>query len=703
MAGIRRHLAAPSTAAAPAPDSARLLQSVPRSLSRRQSVALLAVFILVVGLVAAASALIRPSRARAFQLFHGSLFLDDDRAPVAVNLADGKPTVRLIDANAQVDASSESGLDAVPLDSSTLLLNTATGEFNLVDNTGFVVKTTAGGVPLPKRDEVSVSTAVASGSSAYIVQAGRSSTAVYLVGPATVEAASSTTAKVTPRAFATIASGTTLAPGTVASANGELWLLTGAISARSLRQLTVPKNSNLGVELQSQVRASVTGVAAVGTATTGTDGTGAQLVGLATAGQVEVFSPDGGSHSFPVSGLDGVDQILPSTNAQGALSFLYHSRTGWSLVSTAGQELTGPTTLTGLDSGTRVVAPAASNGSLYTMDTGSSGRLWRIGRDGVVTAQPGQAVYPTQKSASGVQQEAGDFTDAYVIARSDRVVFNSPNHVLALTVFSDGSHSPVTIDKSAAVDLDAAGGAAAISGLQPRSSTPNQPTPPVPVTPPAQHIDNTVNCATTNQIPHIPTITGVTPAARSVQVTWSYPLLDPQDCVPSTYQVSVALVSTDAPPPPGVVIVQGQQGVNVTGLFPETEYRVVVTAFINGHGTPSPAVQATTGREGPAAPTGVVTSTDGNGNWTITWHSCGGAAGGCVPTVSWNVISQFCDGNGVSSPPAAFSVTGDPTLTSFTATLHADDSDLGRGLAFQVQGVGKLGDVGATAGDGGCS
>ncbi len=37
----------------------------------------------------------------------------------------------------------------VPLATDTLLLNEGTGEFNLVYSTGFVVKTSGGGVPLP--------------------------------------------------------------------------------------------------------------------------------------------------------------------------------------------------------------------------------------------------------------------------------------------------------------------------------------------------------------------------------------------------------------------------------------------------------------------------------------------------------------------------------------------------------------------------
>lgn len=188
-----------------------------------------------------------------------------------------------------------------------------------------------------------------------------------------------------------------------------------------------------------------------------------------------------------------------------------------------------------------------------------------------------------------------------------------------------------------------------------------------------------------------------------MQLQWTYPLLDTQDCAPSTFGVSVTLLSGDAPSPPAMVTVQGQDGVNLAGLFPDTRYSIVVTAFINGLGTPSLPVQVTTGPEGPAAPTQVHTTTDDTGNWTITWSSCGGVAQGCVPAASWTVIPTFCDGAGLSGTPPAISITGDPTLHTFTATYPGSDALLGRGLSFQVEGIGGQGAVGSPGRDGGCS
>src|SRR4051812_38989531 len=110
--------------------------------SRRQTIALVAVLALVAGAVALVSYLIRPEKARAFDLFHGSLFLSDQNSPVAVDLTTGKPTLRLQGAAQQVGIGKTGNqtLSVVPLTDHTLLLNQTTGEFNMVDNSGFVVK-----------------------------------------------------------------------------------------------------------------------------------------------------------------------------------------------------------------------------------------------------------------------------------------------------------------------------------------------------------------------------------------------------------------------------------------------------------------------------------------------------------------------------------------------------------------------------------
>ncbi|SDJ52691.1 hypothetical protein SAMN05444157_3805 [Frankineae bacterium MT45] len=692
------------------------------TLSRTQAAALLAALVVLVGGVVLAGAVIKPSKARAFDLFHGSLFLGDDRAPVAVDLTNGKPTVRLLNAYAQVSAESETGIDVVPLSSSTLLLNKATGEFNVVDTAGFVVKTTDGGVALPKVAGQSATQAVPSGDSAFVIQSGAQNTAVYLVGQTTVESAKAASAHVRPRASAKIAESTPDLAGSSVSANGDLWVLSGTASGdRTLRQLSLPAGSGDGAVLASTVRGDAARLGALAvttdetsTSASGSTGISGESVALATDTALTRYARDVQDATgyrtsrFTISGLQDADQILAASGGVGPQRFLFHSPRGWTLVTTptSGQEAE-QTRLTGVVDQADLVQPVISNGVLYTLDR-STGTLLAINPEsGRASAIAGMPKYPIVNDSSGKALESADFADTYLIARGSRVVVNSPNHRLAVILFTDGSAKPLSIDKSTAVDLNAAGGAAAVADTrtaeqrrQHPAPAPGQPTPAIAA--PAQQVNNTAQCSTTTQIPHIPKVTTITPAARSVNLVWSYPLLDSQDCIPSTYTVQVSLTGGSAPKPPGPLTVQGQSGANFTGLYPNSRYEVVVTAFINGRGTSSTAMPFTTGREGPAAPTNVQAVADNGGNWSITWNACGSDASGCVQAANWSVTPTFCDGAGLSSPMAPLVITADPTLAKVTATYPGTAQTLGRGVSFSVQGIGAQGDAGATTVDGSC-
>ena len=76
------------------------------------------------------------------------------------------------------------------------------------------------------------------------------------------------------------------------------------------------------------------------------------------------------------------------------------------------------------------------------------------------------------------------------------------------------------------------------------------------------------------------------------------------------------------------------------------------TAIIHGQGTASAWTPVKTAEEGPAAPTGVTVLADSSGNWVLHWTGCGGVDSGCVPVESWTVTPSFCDGRGLSAPPA---------------------------------------------------
>ncbi|MDT4911137.1 MAG: hypothetical protein QOC66_265 [Pseudonocardiales bacterium] len=677
----------------------------------RQTIALIVVLVLAAGAVAVASYLIRPEKARSFSLFHGSLFLADQKSPVAVDLASGKPTLRLLGADKQVGITGTQPLGVVPLDGRTLLLNQASGEFNMVDNSGFVVKHD-GGVPLATRAGESSSFGVAAGNGqAYIVRtAPTGGTDVYLVNQPTVESAINATRSVRPRASASMTDAGSTAAGAAAAADGDLWLLVGGTAGtgpRTIRQLTVPADSSAGAELTSSDHGSVDGPAAIGTATTGRDGSGPTVAAVASDDRIRVFPPGADPQTLTYRAPAGVDTVLPTTGGQGVLAFLLHGTDGWSVVSVDadGSGLRAPKLLDGVPGDATPAPPAASHGALYAIDR-STGQILRIGYDGKVQSVPGASTYPLS-SLGGRVVEQTDFSDAYAISRGSRVVFNSASHANALILFADGSRKPEQIAKSSAVTINAAGGAEALtkSTVNPNQQPGKTPQPGEPKPKPQnnQSINNKIDCKTAKQKPHIPVITSAVPGSRTVALNWNYPLLDNQDCYPSTYLVSVKLISNDAPQPPSSVRIQSQTGTNLSGLFPSTQYEITVTAFINGEGTPSVPVRITTGREGPAAPSGLAVSADASGNWHVSWNSCGGISEGCVPAQSWTVTPSYCDERGVSSPPTPMTVTADPTARRQPpATYRGNDDLLGRGLQFQVQGTGDAGQAGTPSAKSAC-
>jgi hypothetical protein len=662
--------------------------------SRRQATALLVALCLVTGVVTVLSYTVRPDQARAFDLFHGSVFLSDQLGPVAADLATGQATLRLVNANDQVGITGSAVLDAVPLTDHTLLLNPVTGEFNMVDNNGFIVKHDGSGVPLASRPGPTTAAGIDAGSGlAYVVRSGPTGgTDVYLVGQTTVEAAVDATGHVQPRASGSMRDQASTASGGAASANGDLWMLVGDESGlRTIRRLQVPANSSAGVTLRASDHGRVNGPAAVGTADTG-NGTG--VVAVASVARLDIFGTGQDERVAGYTEPDGVDTVLPTTNAHDRLAFLLHGSAGWYLVS-VGADGTGmrvPTLLRGMPQHADLATPATSNGRLYTIDR-STGRVYEIGFDAVARQLPGSSRYPIVSKV-----EPADYRDAYVWARGPRVVINSPTHTNALMVFTDGSSAPRVIRKTSAVRLDAAGGAEALtrSNLPAGSPKPPKPGTPKPKPVDVQPVNPRLNCHTVAVKPHIPVITSAVPGSRTVALVWRYPVITPQDCIPSTYVVSFQLASAGAPQPPESVRVQAQTGATIGGLFPSTAYQVTVTALINGQGTASAPAVFTTGEEGPQAPTEVSVTADSAGNWTLDWTSCGTVEQGCVPAQSWTITPSFCDGRSLSAPPAAITVTADPTAVRQPATTYRGGDDLlGRGLRFQVQGTGTRGAIGA--------
>lgn len=648
--------------------------------------------------LALASFVVRPNKARAFDLFYGTMIINDDTAPVSIDLASGKPTVRLAGASARVGTDIQKNLAAVPLQGGTLLLNSVTGEFNMIDQTGFVIKTDGRGIGLPTTAGSDAAIGVAAGNSAYILKVGGPTTDVYLVNQSTVSTATGKT-----RAYGTIEAPVDSAPGSTVGANGDLWLLTGASSgSRSIQQLTVPAGTNAGATLTNTGHGSVGGVAALGVATRSADGSGGDVVAVATPDAIQVFDGSASPRQVAVSVPDGTDQILPTSNQQGRLDFLFHAPTGWTRVSTStsggGASIAA---LPGLAPGTGLVAPAQSEGTDYTMTVGGDPELWQIAANGTLSPVPGAARYPVKSG------EPAKPTGTEIQARGSRVIFNQRAYLQSLTVFADGSHAPVVIDKSTVAQVSSSGGAAALAAQRETGTgkpAPSTQTPGTPKPKPAQQVNDKIDCKTTDQIPNIPVLQLLQRGSRSVQLQWSYPQLSQDQCYPSTYTVQARALTSTAPAAPEPVQVQGQTGVNLAGLFPNTDYSIVVTAYINKQSTPSLPLKVQTTDEGPPAPTSVVTTVDAKGNWLVTWNSCGGLTKDCVASSAWRLTAQTCgDAPGLISPPAIAQVAGDPSQHSFSKLIPGSAALLGHGLSFTVEGVGVKGTIGDPKSDGHCA
>jgi len=664
------------------------------------------VLLLVAGAITVASYLVRPDRARAFDLFHGSLFLADQQSPVAVDLATGKPTLRLVGAARQVGITGTDQLGVVPLDGGTLLLNRHTGEFNMVDTSGFVVKHDGGGVPLGgKVAASSTAIGVAANQLAYVLRNGPDRTDVFLVSKATVTAAINASGNVTPRASTAFTDGPVdPEPGGAVSADGVLWaLVQTAPDTHVVRRFDYPQNSDPGVSLSHTDHGQVPGPVALavamgtaaGSATGGGPGSGlagspgggaASAVAYATPGGITIVSPTLRRLTFtaPV----GVTQIRPATSTTNRFGFLMRTAAGWSIasVNADGTGLRAPQRLTGLPPDP-MAQPAYSEGALYTLDQ-ATGTTYRVGFDGRVSAIAG---YPVAV-VNHVQAELNAMNDGYVIARGSRVIVNSGTHANALILFTDGSRPPMPIAKSSAVQVSAAGGAEELTRPTVKTVEPPRQTGGGGVKPPrrdpVQVVNPHLDCQDVSQKPHIPIIDSVQPGSRAVTIHWTYPIIDrTQDCYPTSYLIDVQTVSPGAPTVPRTAPITGQVAAEVRGLFPLTRYEIRVRAVINGQDTPSDWRPVRTAEEGPAAPTGVTVATDASGNWVLHWSGCGGVSSGCVPVESWTVTPSFCDGRGLSAPPSELTAPADSSARSQPAfTYPGSDALLGRGLRFVITG-----------------
>ncbi|MGH9104326.1 MAG: hypothetical protein ACRDZX_00535, partial [Acidimicrobiales bacterium] len=680
------------------------------------AVGAVAVAVLVGGLVWSAATGQAPPAQRP-HIFGGSLVLDDYRPLTVIDLATGAVTVQLEGVYAQVGAASYSGVQAVATTAGTMLVNRTTGTFNMLGKDNYVLGPANGGISLGRLAGETGAAGFAYGGATFIVRYAPRST-VSFVDASTVEAGAQALASrshrpVRPLGFAKLPGLVDDRPGGAVAGAGGLWALEssgGGSSGGNCQLVRLAPSPRASQGLSAKVVSTFPGPCAV--AALEAEG---PRVGLSLPGRVEIFSghqdrQGEAAEAVSVAGTAKASQMLPVLGAHGELWFLARLASGWSVfgVDGAGQA-SAPRALTAFGPRSEPAVPAFSRGRLYTLDQARAGqpKLWVV-NPGTGTMRPvaGVPAYP----AKSVTEKAS-FQGAEVLVDGPRVVFNNPGSLLAVVVFTDGTHAPVIVDKSSAVLVSAAGpGDANVKPRQHRPQSrhhqPGPPThPPVPTTAPPttlpqpapQPVTQQASCASTTEKPYQPQIRSVKPADQSALVTWAYHLLDEQDCLPSTWSVTLTALGGAPQPVQPVQAVDGQEQLLVTGLRPGTTYRAVVTAYMDRQSTASVPYRFATTAIGPGAPSSVREVANGRGGWVVSWEPCRTGAACEVPARQWTVTGTSCGSAFVGQPPT-LTVPGAQTSVVVDGTgAPGAPGALGESLEFSVQGVSEAGLQGAPA------
>jgi hypothetical protein len=677
---------------------------------------------LVVGTLAWSALSGRPPAAAHPDLFGGSVVLGDTRPLTVIDVATAQITVRLEGVDTEVGAANYADVQPVAVAGGTMLVNRVSGSFNFLEADDYVTDPDGAGVGLGPLAGSTGAEGVPSGADAYILRAGAHST-VSLVGQSTVAEAAraeagsaaanptgrprvtvSPAAALAPIGFAALGGPADLGPGGAAAQAGDLWVLSGGGAGCRLRQLHPVPTSRQGLTTLDR-GGSV--------APCGRDSLEPSSGEVAFAQPGRVLLLPAGGRPGPAAAVttpftDGASRILPVTGSVGHPWFLAEVADRWVLFGVgATKRPVGPFPLTGLGPGSDPVTPVLAGSFLYTLDQTQPGQptLWTIDvANGRMAPLTGVPAYPALSAA-----EKDRFIGAQVLLVGPRVVINNPGSLEAVVVFTDGSHPPVVVDKSQAVAVSTTG-PADLNVHTPTTTRPgserggkNAPAPaasraPVPVVEP---VSQEITCADTTQKPYAPQITTVSPSSGGALVQWSYQLLDQTDCEPDSWAVSVTALTGGHQPAQPVHAVYGQSQYLLTGLRPATTYQVVVTAYINAQSTAStPATFATTAR-GPDAPLSVTTTSDGAGDWVVSWTPCTPTASArcVVPADQWTVTGAACGGSFVGTPPTV-QVAGDQDRVTLNAT---NLGELGDQLSFSVQGSLFSGLTGDPTSDGSCT
>lgn len=664
------------------------------------------VVVLVVGGLFWSAASGRPASAQRPQLFGGSLVLGDTRPLTVINVATAQVTVRLEGVNAQVGATTDGDVQPVPVDGGTMLVNRVTGTFNFLAADNFVTDPDGAGVGLGRLDGSTGAMGYGSGADAYIVRSAPEST-VSLVGEQTVAQASklqsgssggskpAAAAAVPPLGFSAVGGQVSLQPGEATVSGSDLWVLVAGTRGCRVVQLQPAPTSRQGLASVDHGSVPACGQAALET--------GAGVVGVATPGHVLLYPATGRPAVVSVAATAQASQIRAVTGAGGRLWYLAEDAKGWELFGVGlGARTEGPYALNRFGAGSNPVVPVLSGGFLYTLDQAQTGQptLWTIDTaNGRMAPLSGTPRYPAVSPS-----ERPGFSGAQVILDGPRVVFNNPQSLEAVVVFTDERRLPQVVNKSQAISVSATG--PADLGATPATSQSNggpsgssgSSRIPVPV---IQPVSKAVTCAQTTQKPYAPQVTGITASSGTALIQWSYELLDQTDCEPDTWTVDVTALTGSHQPAAPLQVVSGQDQYLFRGLRPSTTYQAVVTAFINRQSTPSSPATFTTAARGPDAPLQVHTHADGQGNWVVSWVPCTETANpNCVvPADEWTVTGAACNGTFVGSPPSVQVPGGQDSVTVSATDLKL----LGDNLSFTVQGSLSSGLAGNPTADGACT
>ena len=409
---------------------------------------------LVVGGIVWAAATGKAPASQKPKIFGGSLVLDDYRPLTVIDLATGEVTVQLEGVYAQVETTNYGDVQAVATEDGTTLVNRRTGTFNMLGNDDYVLGPTNNGVSLGGLPGASGAAGFSDGSSTDILRYGPTST-VSLVDSSTAVAGAQALATrsahtVRPLGFVHVTSRLANVPGRCHRQG-----LRPSVGAGQRRRKLPARSGDpypsapRGVECDPPLRPANGlfdgGARKLGRDRRAGDARARRTVRASWCGQVRARPGHRHRHRLHAGGGQRRRPLVPG---QVTVRVVGGGRR-------PNGQVTSPLALRAFGPDAQPAVQAFSAGRIYTLDQAQPGQptLWTINpATGAMGPVRGAAKYP----AKSVTEKAS-FEGAEVLVNGPRVIFNNPQSLLAVVIFTDGSHAPVIVDKSNAVVVSAVG------------------------------------------------------------------------------------------------------------------------------------------------------------------------------------------------------------------------------------------------------